>query len=713
AVLRRAKIEGSYLSEEEAFELRSTLNSYSEATTSIKTEEGLLKVSLLCEGIAISNHCIYELNSVIDDKGKVSELVSSELKKVRQQLISESGQVRKQIGSILKNAQKEGWTQDGIEPTIRNGRLVIPLYAEYKRKVRGLIHDVSGTGQTVYLEPASVVDMNNRIVELAQQEKLIIIGILQKLTATIREELEEIKEGIQFLYALDSLQARALFGQLINGVVPHFQPEPTVDWTDAFHPLLYLSLKEQKRKVESFSFELNEEQRIIIISGPNAGGKSVSLKATGLIQYLFQCGLPVPMEEESTMGWFDNIIVDIGDDQSIEDDLSTYSGHLKNMGYLLANANERTLCLIDEFGTGTDPSFGGAIAEGILSEVDKTKARCIITTHYENIKQYADENEGIVNASMQYDVAELRPLYKLQVGQPGSSYTMQIAQNMKLPQVVLDYASTKVGTKKIDYEKLITELETEKYQLNLQAAETAKKEKNLQQITDEYEELKKYLAQEKRKVIKKAEREAAAIVDDANKLVEKTIRTIKESQADKEKTKSIRKELDTVRNKWGGDEDRAVVQKDNTVVSLSVGDIVKTKQGTKGEIVSIDGKNAKLAMGNLTCVVKLQELTKLGSIPKEKQTQKIKAKLVNHESAASMQVDIRGKRADEVNQELDSFLNKALIDGFDQIRVLHGKGHGVLRTMTRNYLKGLSFVDRYENEAVEAGGDGITVVYLK
>jgi len=711
-ILQRANIIGSYLSEDEAFELRTTINSFSNAYVTAQTEDAMPSISELCDDISISNHLISELNHTINDKGKISDLASPELKKIRQQIISESGQVRKNINAILKNAQKEGWAEDGIEPSIRNGRLVIPLAAEYKRKIKGLIHDVSGTGQTVFLEPASVVDMNNKIFELNQEERMIIAKILVKLTSLIREEILDIRKGIEFLTQLDFIQAKCLFGNKINATVPHISEDGTSNWVLAFHPLLYLSYQNQDKKVEPFSIEFNKDQRIIIISGPNAGGKSVCLKATGLIQYMFQCGLPVPMHESSSMKFYERIFADIGDDQSIEDDLSTYSGHLKNMRFFIRNADKNTLFLIDEFGTGTDPTFGGAIAEGILKELDQKQCQGIITTHYENIKEYANARVDIVNASMQYDLKNLQPLYKLQIGQPGSSYTIQIAEKMQLPKEVIAYASQKLGTKKVDYERMIQQLEREKTELQDKLKENQKKEANLKKVTAEYEELKEHIQQERKRILKKAETEALHIVSGANKAIENTITSIRKTQADKEKTKEARKRLDAIKKKLATEEIKEAPK--DTHDSFALGDHVKTSSGTEGEIISINAKSVILAIGNLKTTAKISELTKVGSAKQHKDQVGVSSvKMLNTKIESGLQLDVRGKRPDEVMSELDRFLNETLMQGHERITILHGKGHGVLRQVTRNYLKEMSFVDRYESEDVEAGGDGITVVYMK
>lgn len=711
-ILQRTSIAGSYISEEEAFDLRSTLNSYSNATTIISSEDTITSISELCEDIYISYSLISDLNQTINDKGKISDQASPELKKIRQQIISESGQARKQIGVILKNAQKEGWSKDDVEPTIRNGRLVIPVATEYKRKIKGLIHDVSGTGQTVFLEPSSVVEMNNKIFELNQEERIIIAKILQRLTDLIRDELPEIHKGVAFLTQLDFIQAKALFAQKIEGTIPQFSQENTSTWINAFHPTLYVSHKEQDKKVEPYSLELNQTQRVIVISGPNAGGKSVCLKATGLIQYMFQCGIPVPMHESSKMTFFQKIFTDIGDDQSIEDDLSTYSGHLKKMKYFIENATANTLLLIDEFGTGTDPTFGGAIAEAILKKLDEKKSFGVITTHYENIKQYADENEGIVNASMQYDLKNLQPLYKLQIGQPGSSYTMQIAEKMQLPKEVLQYASKKLGTKKVDYEKLIQEIEKEKFQLSQQLKEVQKREQNLQKVSKDYEELKTHINQERKRILKKAETEAHQIIKGANKAIENTISDIRKTQADKEKTKQARQQLEKIKENYIPDQEELETQPiiDTT---LKAGDTVKTKSGNHAEIISVHDKTALLAIGSLKTTAKLKDLTKIETADQKTNAPKSSVRLVNVEQDTGLQLDIRGKRPDEVISDLDRFMNSALMQGHERITILHGKGHGVLREVTRNYLKEMTFVDHFENEHIEQGGSGITVVHLK
>ena len=544
--LSRARVEGLALTEAEFFDLKLVLRTVQDCLRFLtKREDNNFPFLREMAGpVGVDKKIPDSLERVIDDRGNVRDSASPELASIRRRIISEQANLRKRLDSILRQARQNGWIPDDLSLTIRGGRLVIPIAAEHKRKIKGFVHDESQTGQTVFIEPAEVFDANNEVRELEYEERREIYRILLALTDQIRPHLEELKKAINFLAQIDFIRAKAKLAIQLNAVMPTLQERPLIDWTDTRHPLLHLSFTKQGKTVVPLSVRLDQKDRILIISGPNAGGKSVALKTLGLVQYMLQCGLLVPMNEYSEMGVFQNLFIDIGDEQSLENDLSTYSSHLTAMKQFLVGANKRTLFLIDEFGTGTEPGLGGAIAESILEDLNKSGAYGVVNTHYTNLKVMADKTSGLINGAMRFDGEHLEPLYQLEIGRPGSSFAFEIAQKIGLPKDVIDRAKEKLGNQQVSFEKLLKELDIEKRVFSEKNLEISINQRKVAQQLAEYTALKTRLDNEQKKLINDAKQKAKTLVQEANQRIESTIREIKENKAEREPTKLVRQELE-------------------------------------------------------------------------------------------------------------------------------------------------------------------------
>uniref|UniRef100_UPI00404A10C5 endonuclease MutS2 n=1 Tax=Fulvivirga sp. TaxID=1931237 RepID=UPI00404A10C5 len=718
--LKKSKTEGAFLSETELLDISKSLLTITQCAEFIeKRKEELIQLNLLIQGITVNKNIISSIDGKIDKDGRVKDNATNTLLDIRNGLRTKYNQVRKSIQSIYKNAINDGLVPEGSSITIRDGRMVLPILAEYKRRVPGFIHDESSTGSIVYLEPTSVLDGNNEIRELEYAEKREVIKILTQLTDLIRENVEELERGYNFLGIIDFIRAKARFAQEIGGIIPKTSKKPLVKWVNAVHPLLFLAHSKDGKSVVPLNINLDSDHRIMVISGPNAGGKSVSLKTVGLLQFMLQCGLPIPLDERSTTGIFENVFIDIGDEQSLENDLSTYSSHLKAMKFFIDNANGKTLCLIDEFGTGTDPQFGGAIAEAILDDLQKKNTFGVITTHYSNIKNYSEQTEGLINGAMRFDMQKLEPLYILDSGKPGSSFSLEIARKTGLPGYVLDYAKSVIGDKNIDVDDLLLKLEKQKQlvkerdeKLKSREAETARLESNYKKLLQELEDNKKA-------IIGKAKEEAAKLLKDTNREIEKTIRHIKANSAQKSETKKARERLQNLKEKV--DEPKqpvSTIKKETLDGPLQPGDLVRVEgHEVTATILAIKGKDAEVQIGLLKSKVKISRLEKI-SKGQEKTIQKEKAKsshglnMTDKFANFSSTLDIRGKRAEEVLVELDQFLNDALLFGLNEVKVLHGKGNGVLREIVRNHVRQMNFIVAANDEHIERGGSGITVLTL-
>ena len=715
--LKKSEVPGSFLDLEDLFDIKISVQTILILLSFFRTHEiEFPELFALTEKVELTDSLFFELEQKIDEKGVLRDNASKELQSIRKQITSSQSKARSTINDILKKSSSNGYCPEGASLTIRDGRMVIPVLAEHKRHIRGFVHDESSTGNTVYLEPAESLEINNQLRELQYAERREIIRILTNLTDLIRFQLTELNNALKFLGLIDFIQSKAKFANQYDCICPEISNSHAFEWVNARHPVLEASLKEQQKAITPLNIKLAKEQRILLISGPNAGGKSVCLKTTGILQYMIQCGLPVSVAEDSKFGVFENLFLDIGDEQSIENDLSTYSSHLKNMKYFLDHANVKTLFLIDEFGTGTEPQFGGAIAEVILHELNQKQASGAITTHYGNLKKKADKLNGVVNGAMKYDVKNLEPLYELEIGRPGSSFALEIAGKIGLDKEMLHRAKKLAGVSHVHFDRLINELEGEKDEIKMTQQKLEKKDKRLTDAIADYEELKEFMETQKSRMIFDAKQKAERIINDSNRKVEQTIKEIQESKADKSRIKAARERLSEAKPVLKRQE--APKQKID-LEPIKVGDKIKLiSTQSIGEVIFIKGKNAEIAMGQLTSRVKIGELMKISNTEYKnlagEKVKKISGIDLNSKMISfNAKLDIRGVRTEEAIGKVEMFLDEAVLLGYDEIKVLHGKGHGILRDIVRNTLKGNPRVGSVYDEKVEFGGSGITVVGLK
>ncbi|MDW7691669.1 Smr/MutS family protein [Flammeovirgaceae bacterium SG7u.111] len=726
--LKKSKIIGAYLLEEELYDLKralTTLHACLAFFYSEKSEE-YVELKKLTETVNFDAGILKKMEAIIDDRGKIKDNASPELSRIRSKLASEEGRLRKVLDASLRNLKQLGMAAENSSPTIREGRMVVPVPAEYKRKVKGIVHDSSATGQTVYIEPEEVLNLNNEIRELGFLERQEIIKILSQITDEIRPMVDDLLKANLFLGMIDFIKAKASLAIELDAIKPEAVPEPYIEWYEAYHPLLLLNFRKMDRKVVPQNVKLNEEQRIVLVSGPNAGGKSVALKTIGLIQYMYQCGMMVTILETSKMGVFKKIFIDIGDEQSLEDDLSTYSSHLTNMKHFLLNARHSALCLIDEFGAGTEPKLGGAIAEAILERLNQQTVFGIITTHYANLKVFADKTEGLINGAMRYDVENLQPLYKLDLGKPGSSFALEISEKIGLPKKVVAAARKKVGSKQVSLERLLSQLETDKHEVEEKQRELVRKERELEKLKEKYELLKEFQETNKKKLISNAKVEAEKLLKEANQKIEQTIKGIRENKADREVTKSLRKDLEEFKEKVEVKKkdipQEEIEPKEEIVVvggQIKAGDYVQIKgQTALGEVLAVGSKDAEVSIGLLRSNIKLNRLTKVS----RKNFKKQQKAAVNYSSGIDLnakmanfkpKIDLRGKRAEEALKIVDDFVDEAVILGQKTLTIVHGKGDGILRQLIRNQLKNFKEVKSMEDEHPDHGGPGVTLVTLQ
>jgi len=709
----KARIEGVFLSEEEFYQVQASLQTVFAVIAYFSEREGLYpNLEALFEHLPIEKAILKKIDAIIDAKGKIRPNASRELNEITLGIAKAEQEARKKIDQIFKAASGSGWTADG-SLTVRDGRLCIPLLAENKRKLKGFIHDESASGQTVYMEPEEVFTLNNRVRDLEFERRREIVKILTALTDELRPYTPLLLSYHGLLTKLDFVRAKALFAIDIEGEMPQVVNEARLKLYNARHPLLFLNFKAEQKTVVPLNVHIDEGTRIIVVSGPNAGGKSVCMKTVGLLQMMVQAGLLIPAAEASVVGVFKQLFVDIGDDQSIESDLSTYSAHLSKMKTFVEDANGKTLILIDEFGTGTDPQFGGPIAEAVLESLNHKKVRGMVTTHYSNLKIFASNTEGIENASMLFNNVEMKPLYQLEIGKPGSSYAFEIAQKIGLPTNVLNLAKNKIseGQKKVD--TLLVDLEREKREIFETKQKLDKQQRRVNELQAENEKLKSYLDENKKVLIKEAKDQAKNIILNANKLVENTISEIKSSNADKEVTRTLRENLNTELKK---NTVKVEPVKPNPVADeeLKPGDWVKlTDSETTGQIIELIKDNVVIAIGDLRTVAKRKRVIKVSksSVPKD-----IRRNFNSHTSdlaSFSPEIDVRGMRTEDALHAIEKLFDRALMMGFNNLKIIHGKGDGILRKMIRQYLKKYDQVDRLEDEHADRGGDGITYAYLK
>ena len=772
----RLRLEGTHMEEDELFDLRRSLGTVNDIVTYLNrtdedaavaaTDDGWRKDPVypypalheLAEGVVTFPQILQRIDQILDKFGKIRDTASPELLNIRRELAKVEGSISRTLYSILRSAQSEGLIEKDVTPAMRDGRLVIPVVPTMKRKIKGIVHDESASGKTLFIEPTEVVEANNRVRELEAEERREVIRILTEMAKVIRPHVPQILDSYKLLAQVDMLRAKTELAKLIGGIEPEVGKYPHIDWIGATHPLLRLSLQKQGKKVVPLEITLTRNKRMLIISGPNAGGKSVCLKTVGLVQYMLQCGLSVPMSERSQTGIFQNILIDIGDEQSIEDDLSTYSSHLTNMKNMMKSANDRTLILIDEFGTGTEPQIGGAIAEAVLKQFCIKRAYGVITTHYQNLKHFADSHEGVVNGAMLYDRHQMQALFQLQIGQPGSSFAIEIARKIGLPEQVIHDASEIVGSDYIQSDKYLQDIVRDKRYWESKRQTIHQREKQMEQTIAKYESEISDLAKSRKEVLAKAKERAEELFKESNKKIENVIREIREKQAEKEETKKLRDSLrdfkegisdmdkqaeddkiarkmaqilrrkENKKNRKKDDPSSSGQDKDNTSAAttlstvsapLKEGDTVRIKGTTSvGKIESIQGKNATVIFGDLRSTTSLKKLEHATAPKREeprpfmtvgRQTREtIDEKKLNFKQ----DLDVRGMRGDEALYAVMYFIDDATLVGMSRVRILHGTGTGILRQLIRQYLATVPAVTSYKDEHVQFGGAGITVVDL-
>ena len=772
----RLRLEGTHMEEDELFDLRRSLGTVNDIVTYLNrtdedaavaaTDDGWRKDPVypypalheLAEGVVTFPQILQRIDQILDKFGKIRDTASPELLNIRRELAKVEGSISRTLYSILRSAQSEGLIEKDVTPAMRDGRLVIPVVPTMKRKIKGIVHDESASGKTLFIEPTEVVEANNRVRELEAEERREVIRILTEMAKVIRPHVPQILDSYKLLAQVDMLRAKTELAKLIGGIEPEVGKYPHIDWIEATHPLLRLSLQKQGKKVVPLEITLTRNKRMLIISGPNAGGKSVCLKTVGLVQYMLQCGMSVPMSERSQTGIFQNILIDIGDEQSIEDDLSTYSSHLTNMKNMMKSANDRTLILIDEFGTGTEPQIGGAIAEAVLKQFCIKRAYGVITTHYQNLKHFADSHEGVVNGAMLYDRHQMQALFQLQIGQPGSSFAIEIARKIGLPEQVIHDASEIVGSDYIQSDKYLQDIVRDKRYWENKRQTIHQREKQMEQTIAKYESEISDLAKSRKEVLAKAKERAEELFKESNKKIENVIREIREKQAEKEETKKLRDSLkdfkegisdmdkqaeddkiarkmaqilrrkENKKNRKKDDPSSSGQDKDNTSAAttlstvsapLKEGDTVRIKGTTSvGKIESIQGKNATVIFGDLRSTTSLKKLEHATAPKREeprpfmtvgRQTREtIDEKKLNFKQ----DLDVRGMRGDEALNAVMYFIDDATLVGMSRVRILHGTGTGILRQLIRQYLATVPAVTSYKDEHVQFGGAGITVVDL-
>ena len=783
----RIRLENTHLEEDELWDLRRSLETIGVIVNFLNKNNGdeefpeynYPALRQLAKDVQTFPAIIRRIDSILDKFGKIKDSATMTLAGIRHEMEQTAGSISRTLYTILHAAQRDGLVAQDTAPTLRDGRLMIPVAPGLKRKIRGIVHDESATGKTVFIEPAEVVEANNKVRELEAAERREIIRILTVFSDELRPHVQEVLDSYQFLATIDLIHAKAEMAEQMQAFEPEVKAEPQIDWIRAIHPLLQRSLAKQDKKVVPLDIRLEGRSktedgrsktlgRLLIISGPNAGGKSVCLKTVGLLQYMLQCGLSIPIGDRSTVGLFQNIMIDIGDEQSIADDLSTYSSHLLNMKNMMKQANNRTLLLIDEFGGGTEPSIGGAIAEAVLKQFWKKETFAIITTHYQNLKHFAEDHEGVVNGAMLYDRHQMQALFQLSIGQPGSSFAIEIARKTGIPEEVISDASEIVGSDYIQSDKYLQDIVRDKRYWEGKRQTIHQHEKSLEGHIQRYETTLEEIERERKAILNRAKQQAEELLAEANRKIENAIREIKEAQAEKEQTRLIREELQEFREQVQnddtrglmseedfakklrqmeerkarkaqrkerkGEEERAASEKlaarakanlNDTNRPLEKGDSVRIK-GTNsvGEIESIQGKQATVVFGGLRSKVKLEQLERAAksqatSSPADKHAHL--AIQTSHMTRATMEdrrqnfhqdLDVRGMRGDEAIDAVMHFIDDAILIGLSRVRILHGTGTGILRQLIRQYLNTVPNVKKAKDEHVQFGGAGITVVDL-
>ena len=788
--IMRIRLENTHLEEDEVWDLRRSLETIAnivrylehgtEETASGETKYPYPALHRLTEGVVTFPAMIRRIDSILDKFGKIKDSASMTLATIRHDLEKTQSGISRTLYTILHTAQKDGLVDKDAAPTMRDGRLVIPVAPQIKRRISGIVHDESATGKTVFIEPTEVVEANNKVRQLEAEERREVIRILTVFTDEVRPHVNEILDSYQLLAQIDLIQAKTNWAELTKAFEPVVGYKPHIDWIHAVHPLLQLSLEKQGKKVVPLDIFLTSQSspltskagRLLIISGPNAGGKSVCLKTVGLLQYMLQCGLPIPIGDRSTVGIFHHILIDIGDEQSIENDLSTYSSHLMNMKQMMKQANEKSLILIDEFGSGTEPTIGGAIAEAMLNQFWKKQTFGVITTHYQNLKHFAEDHPGVVNGAMLYDRHEMQALFQLAIGQPGSSFAIEIARKTGIPEEVIKEASDIVGSDYIQSDKYLQDIVRDKRYWEGKRQTIHQHEKRLEVSGKRLEETIEEIEAERKEILRRAKEQAEELLRESNKKIENAIREIKEAQAEKERTRLAREELNAFKEEIADldtkendeaierkirqiqerkerrekkkkekreargeklentpSEDNSLATNSSSLTTFSAGDTVRIKGLTSvGEIESTDGKMATVIFGGMKTKMRVERLEH-AERPKQQTT---RAEERNNSIAGSyatvsrdtrdvidsrklnfrQDLDVRGMRGDEAINAVTYFIDDAILVGMSRIRILHGTGTGILRQLIRQYLSTVPNVKSYRDEHVQFGGAGITVVDL-
>ena len=784
--IARIRMENTHLEEDEVWDLRRSLETIVNIVRYLErgaeeTAQGDVKypypaLHRLTEGVVTFPAMLRRIDSILDKFGKIKDSASMTLAGIRHDLEKTQGSISRTLYTILHAAQRDGLVDKDAAPAMRDGRLVIPVQPQLKRKINGIVHDESATGKTVFIEPTEVVEANNRVRQLEAEERREVIRILTVFTDEVRPHVREIIDSYQLLAQIDLINAKADWAKLTNAFEPTVKPEAIIDWIRAIHPLLQLSLEKKGGRVVPLDIMLKRDKRLLLISGPNAGGKSVCLKTVGLLQYMLQCGLPIPVGDRSMVGMFESIMIDIGDEQSIENDLSTYSSHLMNMKQMMKYAGEHTLLLIDEFGSGTEPAIGGAIAEAMLKQFWQKKAFGVITTHYQNLKHFAEDHEGVVNGAMLYDRHEMQALFQLSIGQPGSSFAIEIARKTGIPEEVIRDASDIVGQDYIQSDKYLQDIVRDKRYWEGKRQTIHQHEKSLENKINRYEDELSEIERQRKEILRKAKEEAEELLRESNKRIENAIREIREQQAEKERTRKIREELDTFKEEIADIDTRATdeaiarkmrqiqdrkerrekrkaekaarnveggMRNENSSEAgsnlspltshpspLKVGDTVRIKGLTSvGVVEKIDGKTAVVVFGGMKTKMRADRLEHAEK-PKselsktEERNQNIAGSygvvsrdtrnvIDNRKLNFKQDIDVRGMRGDEAINAITYFIDDAILVGVSRVRILHGTGTGILRQLIRQYLATIPNVTHYRDEHVQFGGSGITVVDLE
>ena len=776
----RIRLENTHLEEDEVWDLRRSLETIANIVRYLNRasdnddaeREGFVPeypypaLHRLTEGVMTFPAMIRRIDSILDKFGKIKDSASMTLASIRHELEKTQGSISRTLYTILHAAQKDGLVEKDAAPTMRDGRLVLPVAPQVKRRISGIVHDESATGKTVFIEPAEVVEANNKVRQLEAEERREVIRILTVFTDEVRPHVAEILESYQFLAQIDLIFAKSQLAELTKAFEPIVENKPHLDWIRAVHPLLQLSLEKKGEKVVPLDIILTQPNRLLIISGPNAGGKSVCLKTVGLLQYMLQCGLPVPIGDRSTTGLFHHILIDIGDEQSIENDLSTYSSHLMNMKQMMKQADAHTLLLIDEFGSGTEPTIGGAIAEAMLKQFWKKQAFGVITTHYQNLKHFAEDHEGVVNGAMLYDRHEMQALFQLAIGQPGSSFAIEIARKTGIPEEVIKDASDIVGSDYIQSDKYLQDIVRDKRYWEGKRQTIHQHEKSLESKINRYEDELTEIERQRKEILRKAKEEAEELLRESNKKIENAIREIKEAQAEKERTRLVREELNTFKEELAGidtkDNDEAIARKIRQLQErkerrekrkaekaekatnpaavapkklataerpIETGDTVRIKGlSSVGKVESIDGKMAVVIFGDMKTKMRADrlehaELSKSQLSKQEERNNNIAGSygmvsrdtrdvIDNRKLNFKQDIDVRGMRGDEAINAITYFIDDAILVGVSRVRILHGTGSGILRQLIRQYLATVPNVSHFRDEHVQFGGAGITVVDL-